>query len=207
MIAGQIHPIPSVHEITGQKEAYLQEIVKESAEERTRFLKENPRPKEPDQIKLWENNVREWAEDMQQRLTSKIDERNMAIERDYQVKVQGQQKLAVNLSRISPASALMFSSMSLARTGLDDYGKFLSSVKSYKPIFTKWVNAKMMENLDLSGGLGPKPDLTGMPQHEYIPDTLGASVVRILPDVILMVFLIMFFFIGSYVSFIRYDVR
>jgi ABC-type transport system involved in multi-copper enzyme maturation permease subunit len=207
MIAGQIHPIPSVHEITAQKESYLQEIIKESDAERTRFLKENPVPKEADQRKKWEEDIRQWAEDLQTSLTNKIEERNMAIERDYQVKKQGQQKLAVNLSRISPASALMFSSMSLARTGLDDHDKFLNSVKSYKPIFSKWVNEKMMENLDLSGGLGPKPDLAGMPQHEYVPDSLSKSVVRVLPDVILMVFLIMFFFIGSYVSFIRYDVR
>jgi ABC-type transport system involved in multi-copper enzyme maturation permease subunit len=207
MIAGQIHPIPSVHEITGQKEAYLQEIVKESDVERTKFLKENPYPKEEADRKKWEEDIRAWAEDLQQNLTDKIDERNMAIERDYQVKKHGQQRLAVNLSRVSPASALMFSSMSLAKTGLDEHEKFLNSVKSYKPIFTKWVNTKMIENLDISGGMGPKPDISGMPRHEYVPDSLSNSVVRILPDVILMVFLIVFFFIGSYVSFIRYDVR
>ncbi len=209
MLAGQIKPIPSVHEITAQKDAYLQEIQKEAMEERNKYFKDNPRPgaDKPEERKKWDEDVRQWAEDLQQSLTGKIDERNAAIERDYQAKMRQQQKLAVNLSRISPASALMFSTMSLARTGVDEHDRFLNSVKTYKPIFTKWINEKMMRNLDIGTGQGPKPELDDMPQHEFKPEEFGESVTRILPDVILMVFLIMLFFVGAYVSFIRYDVR
>ncbi|MCK4496357.1 MAG: ABC transporter permease subunit, partial [Candidatus Aminicenantes bacterium] len=121
MIAGQINPIPSVHEITAQKDAYLQEIQKEAIAEQTQYFKDNPRPKEPDKIAKWNEELKKWAEDFQQRLTGKIDERNAAIERNYQTKMRGQQRLAVNLSRISPASALMFASMSLARTGINEH--------------------------------------------------------------------------------------
>ena len=52
-----------------------------------------------------------------------------------------------------------------------------------------------------------KMDLSDMPQHEFIPEGLGDSFKRVLPDVILMIFLIMLFFVGAYVSFLRYDVR
>jgi len=208
MVAAQIQPIPSVHEITAQKDAYLQEIQKEAVAERNEFFKNNPRPKDdqPEEQKKWEEKVRQWAEDLQQSLTEKIDKRNAAIERDYQAKMRQQQKLAVNLSRISPASALMFSTMSLARTGIDEHESFLNSVKAYKPIFTKWVNEKMMQG-NIFGNQQPKPDLSTMPQHEFRPEPVSDSIKRILPDVFLMVFLIMLFFVGAYVSFIRYDVR
>ena len=93
-----------------------------------------------------------------------------------------QQKLAVNLSRISPASAMMFASMSLARTGVNEHERFLNSVKTYKPIFTKWINQKMMRNLNLGEGEQPKPDLSDMPQHEFIAEGLSESFTRILPD-------------------------
>jgi len=208
MIAGQIKSIPSVHEITAQKDAYLQEIQKEAIAEQRAYFKDNPRPDadKPEERKRWDDDVRKWAEEFQQRLTGKIDERNAAIERDYQAKMRQQQGLAVNLSRISPASALMFSSMSLARTGVDEHDKFLNSVKTYKPIFTKWVSEKQMRSLNI-GGEQPKPDLSDMPQHEFIPEGLADSVKRILPDLFLMIFLIILFFVGAYVSFLRYDVR
>jgi hypothetical protein len=193
--------------VTAQKDSYLQEIQKEALEGRTAFFKENPRPQDPDAIAKWNEDVRQWAEEFQQELTTKIDERNAAIEREYQTKMRGQQKLAVNLSRISPASALMFGSMSLARTGIDEYERFLTSIRTYKPIFTKWANEKTMQSINFSGGEEPKPKLDDMPQHEFIPEKLGDSFKRMLPDLVLMVFLIILFFVGAYVSFLKYDVR
>jgi ABC-type transport system involved in multi-copper enzyme maturation permease subunit len=207
IVAARINPIPSVHEITAQKDAYLQEIQKEAMTEQAKFFREHPRPDKKEEIAKWNEDVRKWAEDIQQRLTAKIDEKNAAIERDYQVKMRGQQNLAVNLSRVSPASALLFSCMSLARTGISEHERFLNSVKSYKPIFTKWVNAKMMKTLNMGGGEQPRPELSDMPQFEFKPERLSESVVRMLPDLALMVFLIILFFVGSYVSFLRYDVR
>ena len=207
MTAAQINPIPSVHEITAQKDAYLQEIQKEAVVEGRQYLKDNPRPEKAEEIAKWNEDLKKWAEDFQQRLTSKIDERNAAIERDYQAKMRGQQKLAVNLSRISPASALMFGTMNLARTGIIEHERFLNSVKNYKPIFTKWINAKMIRSLNLGGGEQPKPELDDMPQHEFIPERLGDSIKRMLPDLMLMILLIIVFFMGAYISFIRYDVR
>jgi ABC-type transport system involved in multi-copper enzyme maturation permease subunit len=202
MIARQIEPIPSVHEVTAQKDAYLQEIQKEAFEGQTAYLKEHPRPSDPEALKKWNEEIQEWAEPFQQELTSKIDERNAAIERDYQTKLRSQQKLAVNLSRISPASALMFSSMSLARTGINEYERFLSSIRSYKPIFTKWANEKLF-----SENQQTQPKLDDMPQLEFIPEKLGDSFKRILPDLVLMIVLIILFFVGAYVSFLKYDVR
>jgi len=189
MAAAQIKPIPSVHEITAQKDSFLQEIQKESLEEQTQWGADHPRPTDPAEITKWNEEVRQFLEEIQQRLTAKIDERNAAIERDYQVKVRGQQKMAVNLSRISPASALMFSSMSLAKTGISEYERFLSSIRTYKPIFTKWINERMIRTYNLSG------------------ETFGDSFSRMLPDLVLMAVLIILFFVGAFVSFSKYDVR
>lgn len=207
MVAGQINPIPSVHEITAQKDAYIQEIQKEALKERMRYFKENPPPKKPEAMAQWKEDILKWGEDLQQKLTAKIDEKNAAIERDYQAKMQSQQRLAINLSRISPASALMFGSMSLARTGIDEHERFLHSVKSYKPIWTRWINARMIRSYNMEGGQQPKPKLDDMPLHEYTSEGLSDSINRVLPDLGLMIFLIILFFVGAYVSFIRYDVR
>jgi len=205
--AAQINPIPSVHEITAQKDAFLQEIQKEAMTEQRQYFKDNPPPKEKAEREQWNEKLKKWLEEFQQRLTTKIDEKNAAIERDYQTKMRGQQRLAINLSRISPASALMFSCMSLAKTGISEHERFLNSIKTYKPIFSKWISAKMMRTVNLGGGEQPKPELDDMPQMDFVPERIGDSFKRVLPDLVLMIFLIILFFVGAYVSFLRYDVR
>ena len=139
MAASQIKPIPSVHEITAKKDAFLQQIQGERPEEVQDWMKANAQ-KPGDDPKVFQEKFKKYMEDFQQELTGKIDANNAALERDYQIRKRAQESLAVNLSRISPASALMFSTMSLARTGLDENDRFLASIRAYKPIFTKWAN-------------------------------------------------------------------
>jgi hypothetical protein len=46
-----------------------------------------------------------------------------------------------------------------------------------------------------------------MPQHSFAAEPLGLSLARTIPDFGLMVFLVIVFFAGAYVSFLKYDVR
>jgi hypothetical protein len=119
---------------------------------------------------------------------------------------RAQQGLAVNLSR--SGFGLMFSTMSLARTGIDEHERFLASIRGYKPIWTKWANSKMMQSIDFSGGgQTVKVVLDDMPVHTFEPETLGKSFARTLPDFILMIVLSLVFFAGAFVSFLKADVR
>jgi ABC-type transport system involved in multi-copper enzyme maturation permease subunit len=207
MSAGRLKPIPSVHEITAKKDAFLQQIQGGAQKQIMDWVKENSAMAAKDQ-KGYQEKLKKFLEDWQQELTSKIDENNAALERDYQTKKKSQERLAINISRISPASALTFSTMSFARTGLDEHERFLASIRAYKPIFTKWANAKMMRTIDFSGsGQTAKVVLDDMPQHKFEPETLSKSLARTIPDFGLMLFLIIVFFAGAYVSFLKFDVR
>jgi ABC-type transport system involved in multi-copper enzyme maturation permease subunit len=207
MSAGRLKPIPSVHEITAKKDAFLQQIQGGAQKRVLDWIKENSAMAAKDK-KGYQEKFKKFLEDYQQDLTSKIDENNAALERDYQAKKKSQERLAINISRISPASALTFSTMSFARTGLDEHERFLASIRAYKPIFTKWANAKMMRSIDFSGsGQTAKVVLDDMPQHKFEPETLSKSLARTIPDFGLMLFLIIVFFAGAYVSFLKFDVR
>jgi ABC-type transport system involved in multi-copper enzyme maturation permease subunit len=207
MSAGRLKPIPSVHEITAKKDAFLQQIQSGAQKQVMDWAKENSAMAAKDR-KGYQEKLKKFLEDWQQDLTSKIDENNAALERDYQAKKKSQERLAINISRISPASALTFSTMSFARTGLDEHERFLASIRAYKPIFTKWANAKMMRTIDFSGsGQTAKVVLDDMPQHKFEPETLSKSLARTIPDFGLMLFLIIVFFAGAYVSFLKFDVR
>jgi ABC-type transport system involved in multi-copper enzyme maturation permease subunit len=204
--AGQIKPIPSVHEITAKKDAFLNQIQSDGQKGVIEWSKKNAADAAKD-IKAYQEKFRQFIQEYQQELTSKIDENNAALERDYQQKKLAQQNLAINLSRISPASALTFGSMTLARTGVDDFDRFLASVRAYKPIYTKWINSKLGESINFQTGELGKIKLDDMPQHVYEPEWLSKSLVRTIPDFALLLVLIIVFFVGAYVSFLHYDVR
>ena len=206
MTAAQLNPIPSVHEITAKKDAFLQQIQGGAQKKVLDWMKENA-PKQGEDQKAYQDKFKKFLEEFQQEATSKIDENNAALERDYQGKKRAQQTLAITLSRVSPASALTFSTMSLARTGIDEHESFLASIRAYKPIFTKWANSRMMQNINFQTGEQGKVVLDDMPQHKFEPEGLGKSLARTFPDFGLMLFLIIVFFAGAYVSFLKYDVR
>jgi len=204
--AGQIRPIPSVHEITAKKDAYLQQIQSEGQKGAIDWVQKHQEEARKD-LKGYQEKFRQFISDYQQELTTKIDENNSALERDYQQRKRAQQTLAVNLSRISPASALTFGSMTLARTGVDESDRFLASVRAYKPIYTKWLNSKFGQSVNFQTGELGKIKLDDMPQHIYEPEWLSRSFVRTIPDFALLMVMIIVFFVGAYVSFLRYDVR
>lgn len=206
--AAQLNPIPSVHEITAMKEALLQQAQEESLKRNRDWSREhNPRT-DQDQ-KKYQEDFKKSLEENQQKTISQIDENNAALERDYQTRKRSQERLAINLSRISPASALMFSTMSLAWTGLDEHDRFLASIRAYKSIFARWINAQSMKNFKFTRAMSDHAtvELADMPQPKFEPESLSKSLARILPDIGLMVVLIIIFFAGAYVSFLKYDVR
>jgi ABC-type transport system involved in multi-copper enzyme maturation permease subunit len=206
LVAAQLNPIPSVHEITAKKDAFLQQVQGGAQKKVLDWIKDNA-PKKPEEQAGYQEKFKKFLEDYQQEATSQIDANNAALERDYQARQRSQERLAINLSRVSPASALMFSTMSLARTGLDDHDRFLASIRAYKPSFTKWANTRMMRTLNFTGTEQVKPNLNDMPQHKFEVESLGKSLSRALPDFGLMIVLIIVFFAAAYVSFLKYDVR
>ena len=207
IVAGFINPIPSVHEVTAQKDAFLQEIQGSAQKEVMEWIKNNPRG-EGEDATAWQEKFRKYIEDFQQNSTAKIDSRNAELEHEYQAKRHRQQLLAMVLSRISPASDLSFGAMSMGRTGIQEHERFLNSIKSYKPIFTKWANAKMMQSINFKNpGEQVKPDITDMPQHDFRPMRLRESLALAIPDFAVLALMIIVFFTGAYVSFLRYDVR
>lgn len=202
IVSKHIKPVPSMHEVNAEKGAFLQEIQAESPRLVQEWQNENPPANTPE----YQEKFRSFLTELQQNLTGRIDEKNAEIEERYQAQRRGQQQLALTLSRVSPASALTFGTLSLSKTGIHEHERFLNSIKTYKPIFTKWVNAKMMESLNF-GGAQPKPVLDDMPRHEFSTMDIHDSFSLALPDFLVLILMIIVFFAGAFVSFLKYDIR
>jgi ABC-type transport system involved in multi-copper enzyme maturation permease subunit len=208
LLAAQIHPIPPVQEITAKKDAFLLQIQEEGTRRNREWGKQHS-PKTADEEKNYQELFEKWIAESAQWMSSQIDNFNLALDRDYELRKRSQDALAMNLSRLSPASALTFSTMSFARTGLDEYYRFLASVRIYKADLAKWINAESIKKFkyDRSWWDRPLASRTDVPQHKFEPESLNKSLGRALPDMGLMLILTVIFFACAYVSFRTYDVR
>jgi ABC-type transport system involved in multi-copper enzyme maturation permease subunit len=203
MIAGHLKKIPSVHEITAEKDAFLQQIQGRVPDLIQKWTEKNEDLKYKNSSE-YISKYKKYLEELQNDLTSQIDKKNNSIEGNYQLLKRNQRKLAMNLSRISPASALISSTMRLARTGTNEHDRLLNSIRSYKPVFTQWVNKKMMSTVGTSGN--QYIDITDMPKFEYSSEDLSNSVGGILPDLLILVLTAIMFLTSAYVSFLRYEI-
>lgn len=206
MMASQLKPIPSANDMTVKKDQYLQSLFKESDKQIRAYVESLPRPAKPEDRQAWRDKVTKMTIDVAGQRQKKYEEFTASLERDYQLQKLSQDRLAANLSRISPAGSLMFSTMNIAETGLAEQQRFLETVRAYWPIWTRWSDSKISEQ----GGPGQaegKIDLMDMPQYRYTGEPIRTSIKRIIFDIGIMCFMSILFFSGAYWSFAKYDVR
>jgi hypothetical protein len=115
-----------------------------------------------------------------------------------------------NISRISPAAALTFGSMTLARTGVDEYDRFMAATRAYRPIYRNWNTGNPDFSNDPQTGAARQIDesiIRSIPQLPYRPESPGELFVRTLADFALMAAMTIIFLTGAFFAFLRYDVR
>jgi len=204
LIAHQIKEAPSIYAINSEKEAILHEIQGKAQILSDKWRKEN--------FDLWKSNpaeymkrYKEYLKIQQQDLTGEIQTRNATIEKDYQEIINEQRNIAIDFSRISPASTLMYCSMKLSRTDISEHEKFVQALHTYKKAFTTWVNIKMIDNMD-SQKMN-NLDLSDMPEFNYNPTKLNSVLKSVIFDLTILLLFAIIFFIASYFSFLKYDVQ
>jgi len=227
IVAEYVDPVPSSSLLAGQKglfwtetnqqvstefnQKYQKEIMpryQQRSMELQPLMKENPERYNEEMAKLSDEADAEMSNlsaGMMQEINDRVEANNVQVNRDYQLKKDAQQNLAKNLSRISPASSLSFGSMALARTGVDEYDRFLAATRAYRPIYRKWLN-----EVNLGGpqtGEYRQIDMNIIPRLPFTPESLGESLAHTLPDFALMAFMTVIFLTGAYFAFMRYDVR
>lgn len=214
MASKQIMPVPSIHDVNAEKNLLMEAVKMKQGRggrmqiknwwvaNRPSFTKDGPPPEKVQEYK-------KLVETIQVDLMTAINAKTKGLEADYQTKRRRQQMLAFNLSRISPSSAMTFSALRLAKTGIAERERFLDSIRTYKPVFGKWYIAKKVQHTEMNWARAqpPKPSFDDMPRHEFIPESLSDSLYGIRYDLTIMILLNIILFAGAFVSFLRYDVR
>jgi len=213
MVSRQLVPVPSAHALDSERRAFSEAVQGKLNYSRENWFKENPYPRgaPASAVAEWWDQMGDLNQQLSESYYDFTGDRFAELDSGYEARRSRQQALALNLSRSSPASAMVLSVLNLARTGTVGHERFLNSVKTYQTTFGKWVERKATEEMQVQReerkrGADP-PSLDGMPGHAFEPQGLAGTLSGILLDVCIMVLMNIVLFVGAYVSFLRYDVR
>ena len=236
ILASQFAQVPSIQHYYTQVSQVQKDIRKQGSRELNQYHSTNPRPRRP-QIKpsiskgereailaAYRQSVDEWRErriaksnEIREKVRDKWQTEQSKLDQIYKKQRDELIRVATNLSRISPASAMNYASMSLAGTGIEQQGMFLTQVRAYQSVFINYIKKKIEDeggriypdgHISLSRSNMDSPiDLSDMPVFQYRQKPFREVIESVMFDSALIVLFSLLFFTGAYFSFLRYDVR
>jgi ABC-type transport system involved in multi-copper enzyme maturation permease subunit len=213
LIAGRAVDVPSVDEIASQKVRFNSQLWNE---DRKKMADYKPSTTDNDMEKTMQQ-FNEFMQTVADERDKKMQEFTERLNEDRENRQRVQQQLSLGLARISPAAAFSLAVTTLAGTALTLENHYKDAASSYQKVFANFMKQKtgmvtggrvMMFRSVVENGEKPEPiNPHELPEFTYQPMTLnevfGASVLNLG----LLVFFNMIFFLGSYLAFLRYDVR
>jgi hypothetical protein len=227
MIAGHFVKVPTATEIASKYSQKNRELVEEylkksneaqkiETEKMQAIIAANQSNQEELQAKLKELNDENLVEIKKR--GAKLSEDRAAydalLKEDWRNRKAVREKLGFSLSRFSPASAFQLAADNLAETGIDLKYKYEEQLRDYRDIFSKFRDKKYLEEKDdyeayqarLEGKAKPV-DISEVPQFEFVSSDIGQLLQKIVIDMGILSFYTLLAIAGSFIAFIRYDVR
>ncbi|NLD37540.1 MAG: ABC transporter permease subunit [Desulfatiglans sp.] len=136
------------------------------------------------------------------------------LKEDWRNRKAVREKLGFSLSRFSPASAFQLAADNLAETGIDLKYKYEDQIRNYRDIFSRFRDKKDLEEKDdyqayqarLEGKAKPI-DISEVPQFEFSGSDIDQLLQKTVIDIGILSFYILLAVAGSFIAFLRYDVR
>ena len=120
-----------------------------------------------------------------------------------------QSLLALNISRISPTAVYYNAAAILAETDLGNFWQFMEQTRQYRREWVEYLRDKKIFSSHrwFTGKDSQEPlDLTGIPRFKEQSEGIDGSLQRAVPDIMILAVLNLLFFMGTFISFLRYDV-
>lgn len=173
---------------------------------------------------LW--TVMQWEDSLRHEVEEKINQYDIKLHQDLQQRKTKQENLALTLSRFSPASAYQLGVVSLAGTDLYLKRRYEESINTYRNQFNDYVKKKQAETGDTGYRMialtlsdsnsnfavaGDRKkgalDLSDRPEFQPPRPTLTEAISMAIIDFGLLAIYTVLTFMGSFIAFLRYDLR
>ncbi len=207
LISGRLVDVPSVDEINSKKSHYMRQISGETLSAMGNF-----KPTSNNDIM---REFNEFMDEINTERDEKVTKFNSQVNQERRNAQMEQEKLALNLSRVSPASSFYLISSSFAGTSMELEKNYHEQAKAYQKVFADFQREK--EGMTTGGGMmfivrkagvEENPiDPSELPEFVFKPPSLESRINSALPDLgILFVYNFIFFLVG-YVKFLKFDLR
>ena len=219
MIAGQFLSVPTAAEISAKLTEKNRDTSRQlsewlsgrSSEYRKRIESLNDEDRQNKANELREQYSKDVTIKFSE-LNQEIDKYHVSLNEEWRNRKIEQERLGFSLSRFSPASAFQLAAMELSGTGVNIKTRYEDQLQAYKEIFNTFITKKE----DKSGGIfaqvskDKKPeniDTREIPQFIYINPDLKQVLQSTVIDITIISFYILITIAGTFIAFIRYDVR
>jgi len=212
LLAGRAVDVPSVDEISFQKNRLSSQLWQEDKAKMPGFKPENS--SDPEKMVEEFNRFMEDLADQREQKTREFAER---LNEDKYNRQKKQQDLAFALARLSPSTSMTLAATSLAGTSMDLKNRYQAEAMDYQQAYGKFIKEKtginpggrmIMVKMTMDDAEKPEPiNPYELPQFEYKPIAFAESFHSALSDIGLLVLYNLVFFAGAFLAFNRYDLR
>ena len=132
------------------------------------------------------------------------------VDSDYESRLAAQASLARGFSRLSPVSCFTHIMIEMSNTGFTEYDQLKATRSRLKHILDTEIHGKdkstIFKDVAITVNTGENLE-SPIPRIEYTPTPLIRTLASIWADFVVLIVYGFLFFAGSYVAFVRYDVR
>ena len=199
-IAAQIEPLQDFTMVDKEKYQIEREEEQKFEAELKQWAEQHPKVQAWGESLWWVN----WHRIKRDQLLRLI-ERQDKINDQFQTQMEVQIRLGQYLSRFSPLASFAYAASDLAGTGVQDRGRFMDRLPDYRKEITRFGMEQRIlanEREDWSSHT-----IEGYPHFAVTESTLRDRVVSVLVDILFLGVWNILFFMGTYLSFLRYDVK
>ncbi|HTY38878.1 MAG TPA: ABC transporter permease, partial [Bacteroidota bacterium] len=212
LVAGRAVDVPSVDEISSQKSRYAASLWQEDRNKMNGYKPPDGTPNE----KLMEE-FQKFMQKIGSERDKKMSEFGGRLNEDRMNKQRVQERLAFGLAMVSPSASFSLASMAVSGTGIHLKEAYKHSAEQYQSSFATFMQEKTGQTP--GGGIifrfstdddqkkkkaiNPQE----LPVYEFRQDPVSASLGTVAIDLGVLALFNIVFFVGAFVSFLRYDVR
>jgi len=224
-LAEHIHPTPPSYKVEARMNTIRYEAAKNSWERILNFLK--PRGLENTSTGNWKglhqgtwadglrrmmgnlpnDTIREELDKFSARITMDelryVDFETLKIKRDYTNALERQIKAGIVISCLSPSAVFTYLASDLTQTGLKSENRFRNAAERFKMQYVDYI----VQKIGSSDRLLAKPNVSELPIFPYKEPSVAEIISDDVPYLLLLLLYNLMFFMGAYISFLRYDVR
>jgi ABC-type transport system involved in multi-copper enzyme maturation permease subunit len=207
IIAGRAVNVPSVDEINSKKAKFSQQMSEEMFKKMATF-------KGTGEGQTVMQEFQKFMGDIQEENSKQTKENSDKLNEERSNRQTVQQNLAFGISRVSPSACFSLGATNMAGTSLQLINEFTEQAVAYQAIYKKF---QMEKTGSATGGglmitvrsgeeekkINPKE----LPQFTYNPPEFNKVLGKSIIDIMVLIIYNLIFFFGSFIAFLKYDLR